>query len=75
MTVKEITKIRTKLGVSQKTIALLLKKHPTFMSKLEAGGRILTPELKKSIEGAFKKIRAAEKKISKPRIKIGKAAK
>lgn len=57
MTLQEIKKTRTKLGVSQKQIAKLLKKHPTFMSKLEGGVRKFTPELQKQIAGVFTSLR------------------
>jgi ribosome-binding protein aMBF1 (putative translation factor) len=69
MTLVEITKTRTKLGMTQKQLSKLIKKTPTFVCKLENKQRQLTSDLQTAIKKAFSGSRkSATKKVEKKQV-------
>lgn len=54
MTINQISKFRTNLGMTQRVLAKKLGRDTSFVSKLENGRRKLTPEIQEKLKLIFK---------------------
>lgn len=57
MTVNELKIRRKAIGISQKRLSKLIKKHPTFVCKLESGNRLFTNDLQKMVAKTLTSLR------------------